>query len=262
MFLVHEAQSSSSAASCPISQKEAALIINAELDRAHAVRRINEPCLERVLCRIEADLDQSSCLQQLLTARLLEAAMLCAGQYADHAEYSLVGDLMINPREIHVHFADGSWTVKNRHDRLSDQFNTDGREHFEFMTRFKKEACLNTVRQPLIPLLFSRIRNAEVLTPEYTKSVTSRMEHLGKTMNFLWTWGVDGAEDLFHLQVQASRDEWGLVEKNLCRFTSEFFHDLGDIIGRLCRDADQSGPPAGSRQLGQKHTSPQRRMTS
>ena len=123
LFLVKEAIANKPMDPVPASQREAALVINTELDRAHTLHQFNEHRLETFLSRLDTQVDQSNRLHRLLVARVLEATIICAGQYAYHAEYRLVGNLLINPRETHVHFADGSWTVKNRHDRLSNQFN-------------------------------------------------------------------------------------------------------------------------------------------
>lgn len=123
MFLVKEAMAGKPMDPVPASQREAALVIDTELDRAQTSHQFNEQRLETFLSRLDTQVDLSNRLYRLLVARIPEATIICAGQYAYHAEYRLVGNLLINPRETHVHFADGSWTVKNRHDSLSNQFN-------------------------------------------------------------------------------------------------------------------------------------------
>ncbi len=234
MFLVEEAIANKPMDPVPASQREAALGINSELDRAHTLHQFNEHRLEAFLCRVDTQVDQSNRLHWLLVARILEATIICAGQYADHAEYRLVGDLLINPRETHVHFADGSWTVKNRHDSMSNQFNHHSLEHLAFMKKFSRQACLNTVRPPLLPLLYRRILDSDTMSPEHKDNVYTRMEHLGKTMNFMWAWGLDGADDIFHFHTSATPEQWRLVEKNLCRFTPDLFFALGASVNRSC----------------------------
>jgi len=217
------------------SQKQAALDINAYLDRSFTLHRVNETCLETALDELDAGLEPDCRLSWLLLARIFEAAIVCAGHYADHAEYSLAADLMINPREIRVYFSDGSWTVKDRHSRLSDAFNEENLEKQAFMQRFQRQACLRTVKKPLLPLISLQLGHGPMFSSEYLIFIHNRMEQVGRTMNFLWAWGLDGAEDVFRFQLTASGKQRRLVEQNLCRFKSDLFHVLGRQVDSLCR---------------------------
>jgi hypothetical protein len=218
------------------SQKQTARGINSYLDRAFALHRVNEPCLETSLEELDAELQTHCRLSWLLLARIFEAGIVCAGHYADYAEYCLAGDLMINPREIRVHFSDGSWAVKDRHSRLSDVFNHENLERQAFMQRFQRQACLRTIKKPLLPLLSERLCHESIFSSAYLASVQDRMEQVGRTMNFLWAWGFEGAEDMFRFQQTATRTQWRLVEQNLCCFKSDLFLALGRQVDSLCRN--------------------------
>ena len=155
----------------PDRQKQAALNINSLLDRSFSLQRMNESCLETALDELDAELETPCRLSWLLLARIFEAAVVCAGQYADHAEYCLAGDLMINPREIHVHFTDGTCMVKDRHSRLSDFFNDENLEKQAFMQRFQKQVCLRTIKKPLLPLISERLCSVSIFSSAYLESV-------------------------------------------------------------------------------------------
>ena len=219
----------------PESRKQAALKINVSLDRAFALHRVNEPCLETALDELDAELEPQGPMFWLLLARIFEAGIVCVGHYVDHAEYCLAGDLMMNPREIRVHFSDGTCMVKDRHSRLSDFFNDENLEKQAFMQRFQRQACLRTIKKPLLPLISEWLCSVSIFSSEYLESVQDRMEQVGRTMNFLWAWGLDGAEDVFRFQQTATRKQWRLVEQNRCHFTVELFHALGRQVDSLCR---------------------------
>ena len=106
--------------------------INAELERAVSPHLMTEKTVES--CWSQArQLKGDGPSYWLLLVRLTEAALLCAGNYADNCEYEAAGDFLVNPREILVHRrGDGRSTTKNRHGRLSEQFGLEGVERHRF----------------------------------------------------------------------------------------------------------------------------------
>ena len=217
-----------------------ALDINNGLSLAFESQALRESFLEHTLERIENLSAAPQRIYWLLMARLLEAALVCAGEYADHAEYRAAGDLMLNPRQIRIHHCDGTWQIKDRYARLSDVCNPEGLENPVFMHRFQREYSLQTVKPPLLPLLVQRLNNSSLISPAYLDNVQSRMKRIGSTMNFLNTWGLHGAEDLFRLQTTTSEERWHFVQKNLCRFSPDLFWSMGEMLNEsICWGGDQ-----------------------
>lgn len=207
--------------------------INSLLDRAYTLQRFTETCLEKALADLDNRLDDSSPMYWLLLARINEWALLCAGHYADHAEYRAVGDLMFNPREVHVFFSDGTRSIKQRHGRLSELYNDYGFDHSGFTDWFQREACLKTVSPPLLIQLVNRLKRSSRISATYLKRVETKMQQVANTLNFLNAWGLQGAEDIFNLRQSIAGKRWALVKSNLCRFETDLFVQLGESIRSL-----------------------------
>ena len=104
----------------------------------------------------------------LLLVRLAEAALLCAGNYADNCEYEAAGDFLVNPREIIVHRrGDGRSTTKNRHGRLSEQFGLEGVERHRSMKRFSAGVCLEITKPPLLPHMAQVLGESGCISQSY-----------------------------------------------------------------------------------------------
>jgi len=71
--------------------------ISTEVERKDAPHLLNEKIIER--CWSHASRFESGCPRGywLLVARLTEATLLCAGNYADSCEFEATGDLLVNP---------------------------------------------------------------------------------------------------------------------------------------------------------------------
>jgi hypothetical protein len=169
----------------------------------------------------------------LTAARITELALLCAGNYADCAEFSLTGDLLANPLHIDIHFSE--WrkpAPKWRHGRFSDQvgqaLDLDPRE---VMRSAGAYPCIG--RLALLPELRQQLEAGGMLSDDYLESVDRRMKSIADTLCFMAAWQIRDGEDLC-LKLKAAGDsEKCFVESALCRFQTGIFDRLGTDLRRM-----------------------------
>ena len=178
----------------------------------------------------------------LLTARLAELTLLCAGSYADSGSFTAAGDLLFNPRRIMVHFCDGRPpAVKHRHGRMSDQFRTAGEQRMAFIDRMKRHAIPEHQTPPVFSELFTRLAESSLICPDYLATLASRETKVSDTIGFLSAWGIDCPENAWQKQASLDPECRQFFESNLCRFSSLPFCRLGDDFRKL-----QAGQPVQS----------------
>lgn len=205
--------------------------INQELDQVVPDGRKAEERLSACADAIEDSLDPSTPLYGLLLARLTEAVLLTAGHYADNAEFTLAGDLLFNPRKINVYLrGEPCPVVKNRHGRLSEQFNTRSMPHCEFIRWFPRNAALVEEKPPLLPYLVGRMAESGAASPSYLDTCRHRMDKIPDAINFLAAWGVHCFEDLARKRAAMDEGAEQWLNRHLCAFQSDHFHDFGREI--------------------------------
>jgi hypothetical protein len=209
--------------------------INTLLDRLELPRGVNEPLIEELLERVETSARESRFPYRLLTARVLETALLCAGHYADHCEFTAAGDLLANPRQILIHIRGRRHpVVKRRHGKLSEQLAVYcGTQPFPAW--FKHNAILEISKPALIPCLLQRLEKFNCFRPGYLDSIRRRMEKAADTIGFLSSRGVTGGEDLHRRIQSAASGERGFITANLCDFDMRDFYGLGLEIDRMAQ---------------------------
>jgi len=217
---------------------DTAWALNASLDRDYAFGLLNESRLASTQEAADSELEGRSMLSCLLSARVLEGALLTAGIAVDQADFRTAGDLLINPREMRIHYPDGSWTIKHRHARISDCLFESPFIPTVPVEQLRRRIVLETVMQPLMPALFERLRGSPWITSEYLKTTEGRMEQIGKTMSFLQAWGVAEPAALDKFLRTAASEQRRLLENNLCRFQADLFLALGDCLRRICSHPD------------------------
>lgn len=85
-------------------QKNRALLkYNKALEEQGHLIQLNESFLESKLEELESISSLSGTIEKFTLARLTELALLCVGNYPDNGCIGELGDLMFNPRLIHVH---------------------------------------------------------------------------------------------------------------------------------------------------------------
>jgi hypothetical protein len=191
----------------------------------------------------------------LLLARLAEAALLCAGQYADSCEYRAAGDFLVNPREIRViDRRSGSFTIKSRHGRMSDLFGIAGEDCPAKLRELAGRMVLETTRPPLLPHMASTLKDSGFISPDYVRHLEQGQCRIADTLAFLAAWHIEDAADLYRRLLASSASDKEFAESNLCRFDSETFNRLG---ADLCRSL--ATPGYLSRFLARRHPGPARR---
>jgi hypothetical protein len=233
--------------------------INAELEWTASPHLMTEKSVESCWSqarRLKAD----SPSYWLLLTRLTEAALLCAGNYADNCEYEAAGDFLVNPREILVHQRrDGRSTAKNRHGRLSEQFGLEGVEGPNSMKAFAAGVCLEITKPPLLAHMTQVLKKSERISPEYLQRVEEGQRRIADTLAYLAAWRVSDSAELWRRLQESSVRDRVFAESNLCRFDAEVFHRLGaDLRRSLAEPAFRSPFLAGFRwgEHGVKRTSP------
>lgn len=201
--------------------------INRRLDIVAVPHGINEPFLEEILARIQgAGRHPDPTIYWLTLARLTEAAILCAGHYADNCEFRAAGDLLVNPRKVCVQVqGHGPSFIKTRHGRLTDQL----AQRFAG-TIDKRDAECRIVAPALLPELYRRLATSGFFTPDYLEHVQHCLTAIAATIAFLAAWQVDANEQLYHRLQLADAAQREFVEEHLCRFDATWFWLLGSRI--------------------------------
>jgi hypothetical protein len=211
--------------------------LNMLLDRLQLPHEANEPLIEGLLEMVEHCAPDSRIEYRLLTARVLEAALLCAGHYVDNCEFTAAGDLLANPRRILVHIRNCRLPiVKRRHGRLSEQLAAFcGTQPFPEW--FRDHAILEIAKPALVPFLFQRLERFQCFRPSYLDSIRRRMGKAADAIGFLSAWGIKGWEDMQRRIRRASPRERGFISANLCRFNLVDYQALGREIDRMLHEA-------------------------
>lgn len=199
---------------------------------------LSEPDLLSLL-QILHDMDRSDCGREeeacfwLTAARIAELAILCAGNYADCAEFALAGDLLANPLRIDIHFNDGREpTSKWRHGRFSDQVGQT--LHLAPREAMKTARAYPRVdRSALLPELQQQLADAGMLSEDYLESIDRRMKTIAETLCFMAAWQIRDGQDLCRRLQTVREPEKSFVESALCRFQTGIFNRLGADLRRM-----------------------------
>ncbi len=226
----------------PAQSYHAALDLNAELDRISTGRLVNETAIEGWLDRLQATAPVNDPCFWLLMARLTELAVVCTGRYADACELTAAGDLLVNPREIRVHFHGDkpSAVVKHRRGALSAQFNTTRAPHLDFIRRMRQTAAVEIVKAPLLTFLTDMLETSGFLSARYLAKVRARLTCIAEAIGFLCCWQVADAVDLNQRLGAATRETRQFVQSHLCNFDLSLFVALGLAVQCLATDVTAS----------------------
>lgn len=181
-----------------------------------------------------AELDGSVEIYWLSMSRVMELALLCAGNYADFGQIREAGDLTVNPRHTEVHI-DGIWEpvrVK-RYERMTEQFTDYAPAGADVREWLRDNTRLVHVKGPLIPDLYDMLKKADTLSESYLSSVYLRMQKISQTMTFIMQGQM---MDPNYPVSGVLPEEKEFVEANLCRYNRKQFHQIGMDIGGLLKD--------------------------
>jgi hypothetical protein len=216
-------------------------LLNNALDTLRLPHEVNETAIEGFLHVLEdSGMDQQP-VYWLVMARLFEAAMVCAGHYADNCEFSAAGDLLVNPRSVLIHQKGSPCPlIKQRHRGLSEQLNKDGKPRESFLQWFKNEVSIEIARPAMLQYLFEQMQQSQKIVSFYLKNARERMKKIAETIGFLSAWPVSRFED-FHQRMQtASPQACHFVTEHLCRFDTRFFERIGREIWKLMNNSGET----------------------
>jgi len=204
---------------------------------------LNEESLVRDRDRLQSLLPCDRRLYWLTWARLMELGLICGGNYVDNCEFEAAGDLLVNPRCVHIHLKGVSEPVlKKRHIRLSEQtgFETPGGLNLAGLLR---DCTITEIREkPLLVHLYDALKDSGRIASDYLLSVQFRMKRMADTVGFLSAWKI---QDSAALQTRLQKSDPMLrsfVESNLCRFDRKLFFMIGRDVSKMLEDPDyQSG---------------------
>lgn len=213
------------------------LRLNTLLDQAILPYDVNEEQIENWLNTLEVSGDNADPIYWLLWIRLMEAALLCAGNYVDNCEFSAAGDLLVNPREILLHSQDARPPArKRRHGRLSDQFRENGHSPGHAIETLKNEYHIEITRPPLFQVLFRGLKGSGRIASAYLEHVDRQMWQITDTIGFLTSWQIFDAADL-HTRIRVATPETRLfISSHLCRFDNRIFLQAGNAVQRMAID--------------------------
>ena len=200
-------------------ENKALIRLNRKLGPACVPYLIDETCIANLYSELASLYAPSRAYYWLLYARFTEAALLCAGNYADNCEYSAAGDLLVNPRRIEVYDkVSGNIKVKKRHKSISEQFKPKDTCAEEFRKGFSSKTILQIAEPALLPLLSSTLIRSGLFNQRYLASINARMKRIADTIAFLSSWSIDNQFQLQSQLASANPQSKKFIESNLCRF--------------------------------------------
>jgi hypothetical protein len=217
--------------------------LNASLDAAGRSHAVNEDWMTACLAQTEALAADDQPEYWLLLMRLNELALWCAGNYADGAEFSAAGDLLVNPREVWVAVGDRRQPLRKwRHGRMTDQFGPSELQTAARMGWLKSETHITGSSPPLLPWLNARLEASGRVAPGYLAECNARMRQITETIVFLSSWQIRDAADLSRRLGEVRNGSRAQITAHLCRFNLGLFFEIGASIDRRLGAAANSGP--------------------
>ena len=173
----------------------------------------------------------------LTLTRINELALVCAGNYADNCEFSLVGDLLVNPRLVLVHLSGlNQPLIKKRHIPLSEQFQQVENDLLRVRQWLKRETRVEVKTEALLPELRKGLENSGHIPREYLDSVEQRKRRLADLIGVLASAGISDNVALHAWRKNASPADRELLESRLCRFDFECFFEMGRFFREWAQD--------------------------
>lgn len=217
---------------------ESMVKLNRRFDAVLIPHLLNESFLSDFHSVLEPYTDLGGAYAWLLYARLTEAALLCAGHYADNCEFQAAGDLLVNPRCVRLYDTANPCNskTKNRHVALSEQFKEKDVPVESFRRRFSAAMVLEVEAPALLPMLAERMGRADVFHERYLDSIALRMEKIAYSIAFLLAWPVDNVQQFEERLMSASDKTKRFIKANLCRLDPGDFHALGAELEAMEHD--------------------------
>ena len=209
-------------------ERRCLLQFNEKLDAKAKVFFLNEPLIEALLRELDGNISVRDNGYWWTLARINEMALLCAQNYANNCEFSLVGDLLINPRLVLVHGAGFKQPVaKKRHVPLSVQFQDVGSNLREIRTWLKTETLVEVRTEALLPDLFKKLGQSGLFDQRYLDAIEQRKRRIADLIGYLSSGGItDNASLASWLKAAAPADR-KLIEASFCPLDFGWFSEMG-----------------------------------
>lgn len=206
------------------------------LDKKSNFYSLNENGLENLIEQLDRLVYFKDASFWLTMARINELTLLCAENYANNGELSLVGDLLLNPRLILVHIKrEKRPVVKKRHTLLTEQFRFAGKTVQEVIEWLKTETRLEIKTEALLPFLHQRLEKSGYFRKEYFESLTQRKAKIAELTGFLSGIGPSGCFDLYQWLNKARQADREMIKSKLCRCNRDRFFELGSQVRDLAQ---------------------------
>lgn len=197
---------------------------------------LEEEFLIRQLEQLEdqGHLDGCDPLYWLSMARVMELALLCAGNYADFGRIREAADLIVNPRHTEVHI-NGVWEpvrVK-RYISMTEQFADYAPAGISVGAWLRDHTHLVQVQGPLIPDLYDMLLQSDMFSESYLSSLIMRINKISETMTFVMQGQMMDPDYPISGVHPEDRD---FVELHLCRYDKSIFHRMGTDICKMYND--------------------------
>jgi len=198
---------------------------------------LDETCNEAAIEALD-EIVADDTIGQLTLARITELALICAGNYADHFEFSAAGGLLVNPRLIHVHIKGRIDPVeKNRHLALTQQLESETETYPQRIQWLCQNTHVETVNAPLLPYLYDRLKDAGTISLYYLAGVQRRMQKISQTIGFLSACRLPDLFKFYQTRQFLPKAERDFIAANLCGFNTDIFFALGqDIVHLIAND--------------------------
>ena len=212
------------------------LNFNSLLDQKSHFFSLNEADLENLMDQMGGRPFMKGEVYWLTMARINELVLLCAGNYANNGEFSLMGDLLLNPRLILIHIrGQNRPVVKERHTLLTDQFRHRTGSRTDIVQWLKKETIVEIKMKALLPHLFQELEDSGFIHQKYLESVKTRTQQIAEWVGFLNSGGLINSVSIYIGLSNASPSDRKMYDSKRIRLDLEPFWELGRQIKVLAR---------------------------
>lgn len=217
--------------------------LNRQLDQEVVPYTVNEAMIVTLRVALGREGNPHDAGYWLLMARLAELALLCAGHYADCGEVGAAGDLLLNPRRIDIHLRGADRpVVKERHRRLSEQFNPGGLSYLEFTHWFQRNAITNIVEPALLPDFSTLLAQSGWFSQTFLDAFHDRQTQVADAMRFASTGSAVHPPITPQPPPPKGTSKEALGPSYRCCFTVTHYNRLGCDVERTCSDPDYRSP--------------------
>jgi hypothetical protein len=211
---------------------DAIFAVNADLEQTGSPLLLTEKTVERCWSRALA-LEGEQAGRWLLLIRLAEAALLCAGNYADSCEFRAAGDFLVNPREIVIRSrCGGPSIVKKRHGRLSEQLGFTKDDEPAATPSFPAGIALEITRPPLLPLMARILKESGRVAAFFIDRLEEGQRRIADALAFMAGWRINDSVEFWRRLKGSSPSERAFAESCMCRFDTQVFYRIGDELQR------------------------------